>query len=141
MLAANDLVEGRRVAFPPDVMRGMLSEYLIKGSEAAVRQLPALPRQQTYKRPWFVATDRHIAVDEMATCVSEVDPARTLAILKTEPYSAAERQAFTAITPVMGPCLSVGAKLQANRQALRAALAEALYQRTQPWAPAPGALR
>lgn len=132
-VAKSHVVEGLRIQYPPDVMRGMLAEYLLKKDKAAARALPALPRVQIYKRPWFAATERHIAVDEMATCVSEVDPAGTLAVLETRPYSPDERAAIGRLMPAMGPCLSAGAKLQANRQALRAALAEALYQRTQPW--------
>jgi hypothetical protein len=45
------------------------------------------------------------------------------------PTTPEEGQAFAALSPDMGKCLRAGTKLQANRQSLRAALAEALFQR------------
>ena len=125
--------DGTRIAFPTDIFRGMLAEYLVKQPRQRAGLLPPLPRQQTYSRPWFAMTSRHVATDEMATCVAEVDPARTLALLQTDAQTAAERQAFAALTPLMGACLRAGAELKGSREAIRAALAEALYQRTQPW--------
>jgi hypothetical protein len=134
MLAVNDLVEGRSVTFPPDVLRGMLAEYLVKKDAARVGLLPRLqPLQQIYVRPWYPATARDPIVDEMATCVAEVNPIGTLAMLGSQPYSGAEGTAMGALAVDFGRCLRAGAKLRANRQGLRAALAEALYQRTQPW--------
>ena len=134
MLAVNDLVEGRSVNFPRDVLRGMLAEYLVKKEAARVRTLQQLqPLQQFYVRPWYPATDRDAIVDEMSTCVAEVNPVGTLAMLGTEPYSDAEKTAMGTLSVDFGRCLRAGARLRANRQALRAALAEALYQRTQPW--------
>ena len=135
MLAVNDLVEGRSVTFPPDVLRGMLAEYLVKKDAARVGLLPRLqPLQQIYVRAWYPATARGPIVDEMATCVAEVNPAGTLAMLGSQPYSGAEGTAVATLSVDFGRCLRAGAKLRANRQGLRAALAEALYQRTQPWA-------
>jgi hypothetical protein len=131
------LAGGRKVFFSTDVVRGIFAEQLIERDQSRFLRLPQLPRQQVYRRPWFAATSRHSTVDEMATCVSEIAPAATLAVILTQPYSDAERHAFTALAPVMGPCLLAGAKLQANQLALRGALAEALYQRTRPWAAAP----
>jgi hypothetical protein len=65
----------------------------------------------------------------MATCASESAPAETLALLKTLPYSDAEGAAFGAVAPHLGACLRAGVKVTGNRQSLRAALADALYQR------------
>ena len=138
MAERNHLVEGVRVSFPPDVFRGMLAEYLLKKHPASVQVLPQLqPLQQIYVRPWYPATARDPIVDEMATCVAEVNPAATFSLFGTQPYSSAEGAAMGALSADFGRCLRAGAKLQANRQALRAALAEALYQRTQPWPVAP----
>lgn len=134
MQAVNRLVDGRAVTFPPDVLRGMLAEHLIKNDTTIVRQLPALAlRQQAYTRPWYTATGRNAVVDEMATCVAEVNPTGILVMLQTQPYSGSETATMGTLSPDFGRCLRAQAKLQANRQALRAALADALYQRTQPW--------
>ena len=139
MTEGNDLVEGRLVTFPHDIYRGMLAEWLIKGDVATYAALPALPRQLTYSRIWYAATERDVSVDEMATCVSEIAPTETLALLKTEPYSDAEGTTFAAVVPSMGACLRAGVKLTGNRQSLRAALADALYQRVANPVPPPQA--
>jgi hypothetical protein len=125
----NDVTEGRRFNIPAEVMRGFLAEELIKGDSARFSALPALPRQLTYSREWYGATSRHVAVDEMATCVTETAPVATLTLLQAEPYSAAEGTAFGSLGPSLGACLRAGTKVDANRQTLRAALADALYER------------
>lgn len=129
MAEGNDLVEGRVVMYPHDIFRGMLAEWMIKKDERVFVALPALPRQLTYSRNWYAVTNRDVSIDEMATCVSESAPGETLALLKTMPYSDAEGVAFAAVVPHMGACLRAGVKLTGNRQSLRAALADALYQR------------
>lgn len=136
MMDSNDLVEGRLVTFPQDIYRGMLAEWMIKNDERVFAALPPLPRQLTYSRPWYAVTDRAVSVDEMATCVSEVAPSGILTLIKTEPYSDEEGTAFAAVVPDMGACLRAGVKLTGNRQSLRAALADALYQRVANPAPA-----
>jgi hypothetical protein len=137
-LSGNHLVEGRMVAFPADVFRGMLAEYLLKADSERVAKLPVLPRQQAYQYPWFSGTTRAAAVDEMAACVADVDPSGTMSLLRTEAESGAEKEALGQLTPHLGACLRAGARVHANRQALRAALADALYQRV--YNPAPSAV-
>lgn len=139
MAEGNDLVEGRMVEFPPDIYRGMLAEWMIRSDERTFAALPALPRQLTYSRNWYAVSERDSSVDEMATCVSESDPQETLTLLKTLPYSNDEGAALGALGPTLGACLRAGVKVNANRQALRAALADALYQRIANPAPVPSA--
>ncbi len=129
MAEGNDLVEGRMVTFPHDIFRGMLAEWMIKSDERSFAVLPALPRQLTYSRAWYPISGRDSSVDEMATCVSESAPAETLSVLKTLPYSDAEGAAFEALGPHLGACLRAGIRVRGNRQSLRAALADAFYQR------------
>lgn len=127
-------VEGRVIDAPFDVMRGMIAEELIKREAAQVAQLPLLqPLNQIYVRPWYAVTNRDPIVDEMATCVADVNPVGTLALFQTEAYTDGEMAVVQSLSPDFGRCLRAGARLTANRQSLRAALAEALYQRTQPW--------
>jgi hypothetical protein len=127
-------VESRVINAPFDIMRGMLAEELVKRDAARIAQLPVLqPLQQIYSRPWYAVTSRDPIVDEMATCVAEVNPVGTLGLFQTDPYSDGEMAVVGTLSPDIGRCLRAGAKLRANRQGLRAALAEALYQRTQPW--------
>jgi hypothetical protein len=129
MDATTPFLEGRVLQVPRDIFRGLLSEELIRHDLTTYAALPALPRQLTYSRPWYRASGRDVSVDEMATCVSEIAPAETLALIKTLPTSDAEGSAFAAIVPHMAACLRAGVKLTGNRQSLRAALADALYQR------------
>jgi hypothetical protein len=129
MTEGNDLVEGRLVTFPQDIYRGMLAEWMIKNDERTFSALPALSRQLTYSRAWYALSGRDASVDEMATCVTEIAPAETIALLKTDPYSDAEGASFGSLGPHLGECLRAGVKVTGNRQSLRAALADALYQR------------
>ena len=132
------ITEGRSFSMPPEVLRGFLAEEMIKRDQARFGVLPALQRQLTYSRDWFGGTNRHVAVDEMATCVSETAPAQTMALIRAAPYSEAESNAFGELGPSLGACLQAGTKVDANRQTLRAALADALYQRVaNPPPPAP----
>jgi len=138
MSEGNDLVEGRMVTFPQDIFRGMLAEWMIKKDDQVFAALPALARQLTYSRPWYALSGRDSSVDEMATCVSEIAPRESLALLKTTPYGTDEGAAFGTLGPSLGACLQAGYKVTGNRQSLRAAIADALYQRVaNPPAPAP----
>lgn len=130
---ATHLTYGWKLKIPPALMRGLIAEHLIKHDMANFAALPALPRQLLYSRPWYVGTTRYAQVDEMATCAAETAPAQILQLLKTDPYSKSERAAIGVLAPTLGACLRAGFQLNPNRQALRAALAEALYQRTQAW--------
>lgn len=128
-LPGNDLVEGVAVSYPPDVMRGDIAEELVKRSRSAVVALQPLPIQKVYSRSWFAFTGRNVSVDEMAACVADTDPSGIAGLLDTQPFSEAEGAAFGTLVPFMGPCLRSGTKLEGKREPLRAALAEALYQR------------
>lgn len=123
-------VEARRVHFPLDLMRGMLAEQMLQSLRGQVAALPAMPLlQQPYRRSWFGGSSRNAVIDEMSVCMADTSPVEVNALLATDPYSAEEKTAFGAITPMIGKCLSAGAKLVGNRQSVRAALADALYQR------------
>jgi hypothetical protein len=80
-------------------------------------------------------TGRAGAIDQMATCVADIDPNGVLALSKTEFSSKKERKVFDALMPEVGKCLQAGAKLNTNQLGLRTALMEALYHRV--YDPAP----
>jgi hypothetical protein len=134
-IVANDMVEERRVTYSPEVLRGMLAEKALEKEERAVAGLAAMALQPKYERGWFSITGRHPTVDEMGACIAETNPAGIATLVRTEPLSKAEAAAFTALQPSLGKCLRAGTRLQANRQSLRAALADALYQRVHAQAP------
>ena len=125
--------EGVSVFAPQDVMRGMLAEAAL-GKIGNADALAPVSAPASYQRDWFAATSRNPAVDEMAVCTAETNPAGVRDLLGTTPESPEELAAAQSLSATLGPCLPQGATLKANRQALRAALAEALYHR----ATAPG---
>ena len=116
-----------------DELRWMSAEYFIAQNPAAVAALQPLPRQRAYDRPWFKATLRNNAIDEMAACVADTNPAGILALNKTQVGTVGEGSAFSALRPDFVSCLRADVQLQGERKAIRGALVEALYQRTQPW--------
>jgi hypothetical protein len=121
-------IEGAAVLAPADVMRGIFAEAALlkmKTDDA----LPPLEAQPSYARDWFAVTGRPAAIDEMGACTADQNPAGIRSLLATKPESAEEVAAVKALGTTLGPCLPQGATLKANRQSLRAVLAEALYQR------------
>jgi hypothetical protein len=116
-----------------DELRWMSAEYFIALDPQAVAALQPLPRKRVYDRPWFKATMRHNAIDEMAACVADTSPAGIVALNKTVIGSPDERAALSRLKPAFASCLRADVKLQGERKAIRGALVEALYQRTQPW--------
>jgi hypothetical protein len=128
-ISRNDFVDEVEVNYPPDILRGDIAEELLKKRRSTVLQLQPLPIQKTYSRSWFAFTGRDVSVDEMATCVAETNPAAIMDLVETAPFSDGEGAAFSKLVPYMGPCLRVGTRLEGKREPLRAALAEALYQR------------
>lgn len=116
------------ISLPTDIYRGLLAEAALRNDYAGVTPQP-LPKQASYERPWFAATGRVRAVDEMGACAADVDPAGVRSLLATTAETAEEKGAIGALAPTLGACLTAGATLNANRQSLRAALAEALYHR------------
>jgi hypothetical protein len=130
MVFANQQYRPEDVQVPIDVLRGRLAEQSLLASAPQVAALQALPlEQKRYIRPWFAATGRDPSVDEMGACIADTDPANVLYLIRTSPGSDQENQAVAALSPALSKCLSAGTRLQASRPALRAALAEALYQR------------
>ena len=120
---------GSAIYTPPDVMRGNYAEAAMSKMAEDDGLAPLAPAQIGYAREWFALTGRDPVVDEMAVCVAEQNPAGIQALLATKPETPEEKAATTALGPVLGPCLPQGATLKANRQSLRAALAEALFHR------------
>lgn len=135
---SNDLVGYRTARIPRDILRGMLAEAAFKRDSDGAQALKPLPLQQIYQRNWFAVTGRHVSVDEMGACIADTNPGGILTLVRSVPTSPEEGAAFAALSGNLGTCLRAGTKLQASRQSLRAALADALYQRV--YGPAPAAV-
>jgi hypothetical protein len=117
-------------SFSIDVLRGKLAEQELLADVERVAALQPLPLQQKrYIRTWFAATGRNPAVDEMGACMADTVPAGIVALTRTTAGTTDESNAIGALSPALTKCLSAGTRLDASRSALRAALADALYQR------------
>lgn len=128
LMIGTDAAYGQKMSLPPELYRGLLAEAALRQDLKSVA-LEAVTRQPSYQRGWFAVTGRPLAVDEMGACVADVNPAGVRALLATTAETPEEKRAVSELAASLGPCLTVGAKLSANRQSLRAALAEALYHR------------
>ncbi|HWJ37441.1 MAG TPA: hypothetical protein VNR86_01595 [Sphingomicrobium sp.] len=118
------------LSFSQDLLRGRLAEQALLAQAGAALALQPLPLQQKrYLRSWFATTGRNPAVDEMGACMADTDPSQIIALIKTDPGTSDETAVLGALSPSLTRCLSAGTRLDAGRQALRAALADALYQR------------
>jgi hypothetical protein len=117
-------------SFSIDVLRGKLAEQELLANVQRAAALQPLPLQQKrYIRPWFAATGRNPAVDEMGACMADTDPAGITSLIRSTPGTTDESNAIGALSAALTKCLSAGTRLDASRSALRAALADALYQR------------
>ena len=128
IVGASDSVIQRGIGMPDDLQRGMLAEAVLKEKAGGV-VLPAAAPAKSYGHVWSAVSGRDPSVDEMAACAATTDPAHIGALLATQPGSAKEKAGVASLVPTLGNCLVQGAKLNANAQSLRAALAEALYHR------------
>ena len=112
------------------LMRGLIAEQAIRASKAQAEALPALPLERKgYARPWSAASGRNPAVNEMAACVADTNPAGVLALLATGPSTSEESSAMRRLDGSIKACLSADLKLAVNTIMVRAALADGLYQR------------
>lgn len=128
LMTVSEGAEGQRMRIPNDIYRGMIAEAALR-QDVKAGSLAPLPLKAEYAAPWFAATGRNAAVDELGMCVAETNPAGVRALLSTTAETSEEARAMATLSPFLGPCLAANAKLQANRQSLRAVLAEALYHR------------
>lgn len=110
-------------------LRGHFAEKALLADPRAAALQPLPLQQKRYLRPWFAATGRHPAVDEMAACMADTDPAAIMGLIRTAPGSWDENSWMGSMPASLTKCLSAGVRLDASRPALRAALADALYQR------------
>lgn len=118
------------ISFGSDLgtLRGMTAEAFLRKYKARAN-LAALAAQRTYPREWHALTGRPVQIDQMATCVADVNPAGIMKITKTGFGSKQETKAIDALAPTIGQCLAAGYKMTTNQLGLRTALAEALYHR------------
>ena len=115
-----------------DELRWMSADYFLRDA-ALIANLEPLPKRRIYNKPWFAASARDDSIDEMAACVADTNPAGILSLNKVQIGSKEEQAAFTALDDDFVVCLSAGVTLQGGRKAIRGALVDALYQRTQMW--------
>lgn len=70
----------------------------------------------------------HAAALQFADCVIRADPHLSHELLSTEIDTASETIAFKKVIPLLGPCLTSGAKFEISKSILRGFIAESLYK-------------
>lgn len=107
--------------------QGMLAEASIMAWTAA----EALPVDSApnYAARWVSADPSQSVVDRMAICLAAKHPAESVALVRSVPGSVEEKAAITAMMPHIGGCVVQGATLKGNRNAIRLAVARAVYYR------------
>lgn len=108
-------------------LEGMLAEASIMARPAAA-PLP-VDSAPSYAARWVSADPALSVVDRMAICLAAKHPAESVALVRSVPASADEKAAMTAMMPHIAGCLVQGATLKGNRNAIRLAVAKALYYR------------
>jgi hypothetical protein len=129
--------------FAPQALRGAIAEAILRRDAG-----PRRPGERASHEPPFTAlTPADIAaLDEkdrvllwgldFAQCIDQAAPNAVADLLKTDPTSQQEDQAFQQLRAYMGPCLPQGAQMTIVKPQLRGFLAEAVYRAA--YAPAGG---
>lgn len=127
--------DGRLLTYTPRRLRVSTALAMARrGLSDAPPQSP-LPRDSD---PWFVAPlaaltsgstiDRgSILGQEFGHCLAVTDWASSRALLAARDGSRDERNAFQALTPILGDCLPQGLQIQADAKGVREFLAEPFY--------------
>ena len=110
------------------VQDGMYGEAVLIEDKAG-RDLPALPMQRDYTRPWFAVSGRKPVLNETAVCLSDIAPAKVFALFKTKIASREEMSATQAMGGELGQCVPAGIEMRLEPRTLRSALGEAMYHR------------
>lgn len=114
--------------------RGALAEALLARQD--LQSFVPIEPSKTEVPYWLSDKTDQRVVEEMAICVSDRDPHNSAKLVQSNPGSPTEADAFTALTPLLGPCLIRGTALHANRVGIRLAIADAVYHRTADSGPA-----
>lgn len=129
---SSELAATVSLQIPDGIYRGMLAEELLGLDRRTIAALEPEKLQNLYVNPFSDVSGRDPEVDNMAMCYAEVHPQELATLLGATAGTDEETKAFGTIASQLEPCLRRGFKLTANRQTLRAALAEALYHRANP---------
>ena len=93
--------------------------------EAAKRKTPE-QKAEVEERRQLAKAD--VALSRFGECVVRQRPAEALALVRTKPATPEEKTAFAAVTPVLGNCISEGAKIAMSRDVVRGTVALNLYR-------------
>lgn len=118
------MLPGRiELGFQVDSLVAGMAEYFV------VKQFdPALFSSLTKEQ--LAAPDRapRNPLEEFAQCVVAQEPAASFAVVKTDPTTSAERQAFNAVAPALSNCIIEGKTVALDTAAVRRLLAIGLYR-------------
>ena len=114
--APADLAQVAPLQHPPFVDRPMPAE------------VAADPERVARWNAFAEAAQAYASLAPIGECVVRADPAGSLALLKTEVESDAEKAAVAALAPVLPGCVKKGEKVSINRFNLRGTIALNLYR-------------
>jgi hypothetical protein len=117
------------------VYRGVLAEFLYKRLQRSPRKKVPLPAAEASTVDLAFAQGSPSSRDQadavgcvVAACVTTKNPSEAHALITYDSGSVGETRSLRALRPVMLSCLPAGADLRVSRLAIRAMIAEALYQ-------------
>jgi hypothetical protein len=134
-IATPNCLHNAQLRFQPSIFRGALYEALYR-VEYAARPVPELA---TAPEIDYAAADptslneiqrSWVALQSFGDCVVRASGSNARSLVVSDAGSPAERNAFAAITPALGPCLPQGVQLAFSRPILRGLVAESLYRLT-----------
>lgn len=132
-LASQHCLSDGQLRFKPSLFRGGLYEafYVSDFKESAPLELAAAPvidYANGRQAPFEQRTTYYLALIDVADCAVRADVISSRKLVLSEVASSQEVQAFEALTPKLGSCLTKGVELKFSRPVLRGYIAESLYR-------------
>lgn len=113
-------------------IRGAIAQSLIIGDEARQSKLQSLPALSPVRAVPLAGED---FLTSFATCITKSEPAKSLALLKTEYRSPAENASVLALESALTGCIPTTVEYALNIPELRSHIAMAAYALSEPSTP------
>lgn len=129
----NECLRSGQMRFEDSLLRGALYSKLYRRHYAAVvPDLPERPIDFSLNLP--SGADGRVAILMFADCLARNDLENARLFILSAGGSVAEKNAFAALRPFIGPCVPQGQTVTLSRSAIGSALAEVLYRQATPHA-------
>jgi hypothetical protein len=125
------VVAGKTIEVKVGMVRLPLALAMARRQLRLTSAIPAVEKDIPWFAPKLAGLDRNAEVDRLALglqdfghCVAASDWANARALILSEEGSAEQKQAVSALVPVLGPCLQSDVEMQLTPANLRSAIAE-----------------